>query len=192
MIVQNHNSGTGGTHTQQASQYVDSWDTTQANFVIQALSATALQRYAYMAASTRRWWRLVIDDCANTDGYAEIGVAYLGTYDELTDAYSPDYTYKQSQLSTVIQADQGATYTTHRAERRTWALMFPLITPTFKATLAAIQTTVGLGTNFFISLDPTDATQLYYVYLPQDMEFSHVATSSGSKWNVSLNINEAL
>lgn len=157
------------------------------------LTGDSTLQLLYFGTETYRYWRLLIDDTANTAGYVSIGNGHVGPYTEFSDGYSIDLNFGHEQLSSVMKADQGAHYVDAKPEYRAWGLLFPIMSDADKVILESIQSAVLLGKTFFVSLDPTaDTTKTYYVSLPAKIDFKHEATSLGSRWNAQVKLEEAL
>lgn len=193
-IVLQHNFTTNGTVKLQGQATTMTFTGALASgSTSQTLVGDSTIRILFFSTQTYRYWRLVIDDTGNSAGYVEVGAPFIGAYTEFSNGFSVELGFRREQLSNVTFADQGAHFFDQRQERRSWSVTLPMITETEKANLEQIISYVRKGRNFFVSLDPaSDTKKTYFVFLPQDVDFGHVATANGSYWNATFALSEAL
>lgn len=187
-IALEHNAGTGGTFTLQGHT-ADLWDDPD---VDEAMAGDADIRIKYLTASTsKRWWRLVIDDVQNEDGFCELGVWSVGPIVQTAKQYSRTYSKRAVHYSAIVPGEQGAHYQQERQQGRAWDLSWRSVIESDKEILEAVELACPLGHCFFFSFDAVaDSTKTAYVSLVSPVDTS--PSGEGLLWNVSFQISEAL
>ncbi len=100
-ILLDHNLGAGGTVKAQANA-TDAWGAPSVN---QTLAGDSIIRIGFFAGGSYRYQRILIDDVtANTLGYSEAGIAYLGSYTEPSVTYSCEYEKAWEEFSALAHA----------------------------------------------------------------------------------------
>lgn len=115
----------------------------------------------------RRYWRLLINDAANVNGYVELGLIYLG------DAYSPTrgavqfpFNPELVDLSTTVRSESGVAYSLIKPKSERFRLTWSALTYVEKEMLDAIFAKFGTTRPLFFALDSEAAfssSQGYYV-----------------------------
>lgn len=186
-VALDHNSGaSGGTWTVEGNA-ADLW---VAPTLSEALAGDASQRSDYWASSSLRWWRLLIDDVQNAAGYAEVGVWYIGTYDDVP-SYSPAFSRGYEDLSVLQYADHGAGYGDERPQRGVWNLYWRNLLDSQKATFEAFQEATPRSKAFFLLFDAATLTSIRYGHRPDPLLFVH-NEGSVALWNMTMVFVEAL
>ena len=137
-----------------------------------AMSWTADLAGAFFSLiTTRRYWALVIEDCANADGYAEVPVWYLGTYGQTTYPYSQENPREGRELSSVAYGASGAHWHSERAEGGSWQFSFEDMPAADLTVLQALRDGARLGKAWFFATDATDnpLTRTYYGFRSSPM-----------------------
>jgi len=166
-IVINHNAGAGGSLTFQGNA-TDAWTAPTVN---QALAGDAAIRIAFIATQTLRYWRLVIDDCGNALGYAEVGLWNAGPYTQPSVSYAVGFSKKWEELSEVSVTPSGAHWQDERPRRPVWSLHWSEVLESDRAALAAAFAFVPKGKCFFFTFDAvTDPTATEYGWLAEGIE----------------------
>ena len=188
--VINHNLSTAGTirldadATSMVSQGIDS---PSIDFQ-QALPGDAEMRQAYFASESKRYARFVITDVQNPAGFAELGIAFLGTYLDLA-GFAPEVSDLSEPLSESTFAVQGADFHTKRQKRRGWQVRFQSRTPAERAALQAVEDLLGAGGKCFFDFDSADP-DIRYVILPA-LNFTSAETDPVT-WDLEMPLREAL
>ena len=65
---------------------------------------------AFIDTTTLRYWRIVINDAGNPDGFTEMGVPYVGDYQEPSNGYAAAFTDDRIELTGVAFAEEGANF----------------------------------------------------------------------------------
>jgi hypothetical protein len=190
------NSGLGGSFRLRGSSVsVADALTNAAPAVDQLLSGDADIRIAYPAPQTLRYWALLVDDTTNAAGYNELGVWYVGPYDETSVNYSIDYEDGFQELSGIEIAIGGAQFQAARPIRQVFTLHWEEILEADRAILLAVKDATAQGKNFFVSLNPAVAApfQTVYGYRYDLMRFPMKgAAPGGNYWDCRLPFAAAL
>ncbi len=165
-VALDHNLGANGTITLQGNA-TDAWSTPS---VSQAFSPNADGdlAVAWLAAQqTLRYWRLVIDDTRNPEGFSEMGVVYVGPFVQPTVAYAVGWTKSSEPLSEISVTPSGAHWVNSRPQRPTWSPMgWAEVPEATRAALMGAFDLVPVGTNFFFAFDASGSpTKVEYVWL---------------------------
>jgi hypothetical protein len=156
-ILWNHNFTSGATLTLQANAS-DSWGA--------PAYSTAVTRYSgFVIAAinqTYRWWRLVVADAGNGDGYLKAGYAYLGGY------FAPTYGYTNRTCSlvdpSIIAASADGQFSAaQHTQYKELGYEFAAVLDADRSTLETIWASIGTYKPHFIVETPSDLGRTYYV-----------------------------
>lgn len=126
---------------------------------------------AFIPVETFRFWRFVIDDPGNPDGFTEMGVPYVGEYQEPSNGFAAAFVQDRNELTAVAFAEEGANF----QHVRNTAFRYPLnwlgIPDAEKAKFEEMARTVKIGRPFFTALEPlVDIQNTKYVMLEKPMK----------------------
>jgi hypothetical protein len=160
----------------------DSWTSPSYTDTISVTADTPLSDYF---DQTYRWWRLVISDASNSDGYIEIGEMYLGSYLELSG--NADWG-SSSELRSVQQEARGEAGQIQQVVydlQRVFDLSFDVITNDEIDDLETLLEAVFLpssqqGKPFFFHLFYDEADTLYFVRLASGIPRSYTSVDINS------------
>lgn len=148
----------------------------------------------YFQQASYRYWRLLLADSGNPDGYIQAGRVWLGSLFEPARDISSDFSLRRVDPSSVVYSDSGSRIVACRTPYRLLQLRLPSTNekPDFDALLGA----VGKSGDFIVSLDPTnsvwqDGLHNYTVYchLADDPEWIHRV---GDRWSLRLTLRETI
>lgn len=168
--------------------------TTQANF----FGITEDDCRKYFSDPAHTYYRLVVDDVANTTGYFQLGVLFLAPYRASLFCMSDNRTDGYQDFSNLNLAMNGANFVTFREKRYTFAFEIAEIADgvnvdKFQGWRTFTFDRMNAGQNIIIDLDPTGAIPmpytLLYGYCPELPVFPFVP---GGYWNVSFPFVKAL
>jgi hypothetical protein len=186
-VALDHNAGSGGTLTIQGNDE-DLWvapDTSE------ALAGDTEKRLDYWTSSSKRFWRLVIDDVQNDDGYAELGVWSLGVYVTPSVCFSDAFGKVPEELSGLGYGLHGAHHQDERPQRWVWSLPWSQVPEADRTLFELLITTIKAGGNFFIGWDPSGTpADMHYVFR-RDATGIQMATAF-PYWDIALQLAEAL
>lgn len=92
----------------------DSWGAPDIDQTIDASDLDGYRRCLYYdldSSASKRYWRLVISDDGNPDGFIEIGEIFLGEAVELTDSYDKNIRQRLMQNHTQMETEYSQLYT---------------------------------------------------------------------------------
>ena len=187
-FIRNHNLRIGaGTLRIQASSD-DVWAAPEM-VVNQLITVTPdIIEYTWSAAQSYRWWRILIDDAGNTDGYFRLGRVFLGTSVSPSRNYNWAYPITRLDPSELIESDGGQVSVNTKTQYRQWVLDFRGLTDADHTALMTMYETVGRAVPYFISLDPDDGyADLHYVRNMTDWQFVH---ENDALYSLQINVRE--
>ena len=109
--------------------------------------------------ATAQYWRVEIDDTANSDGYVDLGRLFLSYAYEPTVNMRNGFSFGWETSSTVTETDGGASYHNDRPRRRLMEFIIPQL-PQNEALVRGFEMLRQLGTS----------GQLYIVFDADDTE----------------------
>lgn len=191
-IVINHNAMAGGTFRLQGNA-TNVWS---APSVDQTLAGGATMRIAFFTPGVYRYWRLLIEDTLNTDGFSEVGILFVGDYLQPDRSFAQGYKEQREQLSVMAQADQGASYLDKRPDRYAFRGQLARVSRATRDLLNAMSAAMPPGKNWFLAQDPQNfpSTETYYVSLtaPLDLIQSVGDGPTADRYETDVSVLEAL
>lgn len=132
---------------------------------------TGLRGIFWASITARRYWALVIEDCQNANGYAEVAVWFLGTYGQPSFPFSEQNPRQSRELSTVAYGASGAHWHSERAAGGSWEFVFENMPSADQAVLEALRDAVPVGKAWLFATDAVTnpVTRTYYGFLPGPM-----------------------
>lgn len=169
----------------------DAWGSPSFSTVLAMDSANQFFKgIAFIAATTFQFWRIIIDDVQNTDGFSEMGVPYIGEYFEPANGYSAAFTENRAELSSIETSDQGTSYQHVRATRRQYPLGWLGETEADKDTFIEFAEFAQVGRPFFMAFEPgIDDQNTLYVMLTRGMQRVFQAPDH---WRIATDMSEVL
>ncbi len=148
----------------------------------------------FFEAAEYRYWRLVIADGGNADGYVQIGRVWLGGYFQPARDFSKDFTVRRVDPSTVVYSDSGSKSVGERTPYRVVELNFPSTEE--KAEFEQVVEAAGVGGDLIAALDPgnevwSDGQHDYtlYCHLESAPDWSH---RINDRWSLRLRLRETV
>jgi hypothetical protein len=170
-ILWNHNIQAGATILLQGNA-TDSWGSPTFNELITWSEDNLV--YIFAAAVSLRWWRLVVIDPTNPDGYISAGHRFLGTY------FQPG----ESNASRVPSLIDPSEIAFSRGGQMTAAQLvgydqmsykFDAVSAADQATMKTIYRTIGKFKPYYIIEDSNfPTTTVYYVHNITPWTFGHL------------------
>jgi hypothetical protein len=155
-----------------------------------AMAGTDIWVKWYSADESYRYWRFVINDTQNSNGFVYLGIPYLGEF------YTPDpglaarFAEEYEELSEVGFADSGAPFQHEKLRARKYRLVWPGMSTTEKNYMKNAAAFLRLGRPFFFFLDPQNDTDGgVYVINIKPVVIQHLPPN---KWQVTMQVEEAL
>jgi hypothetical protein len=127
--------------------------------------------------ATYRYFWIHVDDIDNSDGYIEIGKAFLGTASVLTEGLGDALNTRDIDPSTIVMTPEGAVGKNEKTKYFEADINLNYMNSTDRDTLRTIYDDVGSYGHMFIRLDPDESTFSHaelggiYGYIVGNMEF---------------------
>ena len=185
-IVQ-HNWGANGTYLLQGNN-TDSWGSPGLNQNLTRVSGVITQAFNNAAY---RYWRLLIDDDTNTDGYVKVGYFYIGDYYQFTDAPTRDFPLAYDDSSTKWTSKTGQEFVNEGVINRRYSFQWPFITNTDRLAIEAIYDEIKQSRPMIVIPDENNLTALppRFMRLAEPPAWNHLIAYN---WNLTLSFKEQL
>lgn len=143
-----------------------------------------------------RYWSLYIQDQSNSQGYIEIGSAFLGDYIEPTTG-APQFPFTDNQIdrSNTIFSEGGQTFSDIREKTASFSFQWIGLTTTEKESINDFFSKSGTSNPFFIVMDEDEAFSNRTNYYTRYVKFENAPSFSLSRpnnWSVTFNLREEL
>ena len=148
-------------------------------------------RFVWITAESYRYWRFVIDDIGNVDGYTELGVPWLSSYTEPGRGVEQRYKEPRQELSRIAVADQGSHYVDIKNTRKGYQILFRQLSNNDRVALESFADYVASGRNFFFGYDPLNnpITKTYYMFIAGQME---IAEAPYARFDIGLSLSRVI
>lgn len=154
-------------------------------------AASITQRSGIMAAffgtAESRYWAVTFADDPNTDGYIELGRAFIGQALQIAPSSNPEIPIasNRSDMQTFTRHNQF--YGDEGVEYKTYTYAFPYASDTMRAAVQTMFDTVGgFKPLIFMNFDTTfDVIEPEYAVITGPIEFQHRA-GPGWSWELEL------
>jgi hypothetical protein len=147
---------------------------------------------AFFTADTRRFWRFLIDDPDNEDGYIEVGRLAAGSYLQMP-PIEPGVTLPSGTTTVVTTAASGQSFADLGHVYLQPAFSFPLITSAERTNVEAMWRAVEQHTPVFLVVweDSLTVQRPIYCRINRDLLSWQKASESGVMWSLDLDFSEA-
>lgn len=147
--------------------------------------------FEWISVQTYRYWRIILDDISNDDGYTEIGVPWISSYTEPGRSVEQRYQEPRQELSRVAVADQGSHYVDIKPTRKGYNVQFRSLSASDRDALELFADFAVTGRNFFWGYDPlNDAVdKTKYMSLLSPMT---IAESPYARFDIALKMGGVL
>jgi len=143
------------------------------------------------AAETYQWWRLLITDVGNADGYLSASRVYLGPCFEPGLRYGPQPIQVRGSRSEVGYSTGGQTSAVKRPKYWTYDLPITILGQADADAYADMDDECGIDTPLWVCFDSTDEpTNTVYVHFSEHIAFP--AVIDGSLWETSIRLRQEL
>jgi len=164
-VIASHNITASATVIKIQGNATDSWGSPSVSETITYDAGVMHKRFT---GGSYRYWRIQIIDATNTDGYIEIGRAWIGTY-YTTPGIAPTVTSSLLTATVKTRSTGGQSYGDKRHTYYKFITNFPAVTYTQKASLETMFISLDHSTPFFIYFDSEGIDlDIYYVTIDQD------------------------
>ena len=176
---------TGAATVKIQANATDAWG---APSIDQTVTVADLMYYIWGSTQTYRWWRILITDAGNTDGYVEFGLSFIGEYYQTTHNIQADFSIDEIDDSVVSFSISGQVYGDKQVLYRIWNFNYPYLTDAEKLALEAMFDTVRTHTPLFFTYDPGAVTlEIFYGVINDDLSFNHIFNY---QWNLAIPLRE--
>jgi len=166
IAILNHNISSSVTNLRIQGHTSDSWADPDVNInLLDPVGDASYNAYNnkiiiwYSTSSSKRYWRVLIEDASNPDGYIEIGRIFLGAYFEPSAGVEQGININKKDLSEVVKNMQGTPYA--NLKDKVWGFNFninniqsdPAGTDDLQSFIDIFDD-IGNSKNIVISLDP--------------------------------------
>lgn len=146
--------------------------------------------YSYSSSfAAMNYWRFSITDTANTDGYIEVGRAWIGAN---VTVQGPGKSFVEKRINTtkVSTTNSGQTYSNINYTYKSWEMAYPYWTNTEKGYIETFADAVDKSQPLFVQFADTGSNTLgpYYCIMTNDIDFTHIKTLN--VWAGQLNFRE--
>jgi hypothetical protein len=184
ILIAAHNFTVGATVKIQGNA-TDSWG---APSVDVTLSIAELIRYHWGAVQSYQWWRILVTDVANPDGYVEYGLQFLGLFLDIEDIYR-EFPEDNLDSSTKSIGITGQVFGDEGIITRLWTFQLPYLANIEKLALIAVFNSLKTIRAFFFTWDPAAVPiEIYYGTFNDDVSCNHILNY---QWNSNIAIKEA-
>ncbi len=137
-----------------------------------------------------RYWRFLIVDSSNPDGYIEIGRAWIGDFISVSWLYT-EFSETRNNTSQEITSISGQPYGDVGYIYKSYNMVYPYLSNTEKSDLQDFGDYVHKSRPFFVQFETTDDMQIgnLYCIMTNDLVFGHIY--SLTKWNTTIAFMEA-
>jgi hypothetical protein len=179
-----HNFQSGAAIKIQANP-TDAWDSPAFEETL-TWSSFKLVRY-FPSAKTYQWWRLLVQDATNPDGYLRGGRPFLGGYFEPSRNCHKDWKKTIVDLSEIDYSLGGQAFANEKDVYYRFDFSFPSILTPDDISFDEIGKSVAKKKALFITIDPADpVNSTYYVHSLTDWEIVHVFANKNFKLDLSF------
>ena len=166
----------------------DSWGTPALSAITLVYNAGAILKYL-AAAQTFQYWRFILDDPTNTDGYVEVGRPWLGEYLAIDPSSLDAFTVTKKRSDTVTYGRDRQKYATEGVGWRNFNLSFPRTSGSALTAILTMYDTVGNhGSVIFSNFDSLRIYPLVepcYSSIVGEIDFSHKRNMKFT-WGITL------
>jgi len=179
-----HNFQSGATIKIQANS-TDAWDAPAFEETL-TWSSFKLVKY-FSSVKTYQWWRLLVADVGNPDGYLRGGRPFLGGFFEPSRNFHKDWKKSIVDLSEIEYSSGGQAFANEKDIYYRFDFSFPSILTPDDTSFDEIGKSIGRKKALFITIDPADPVNTtYYVHSLADWEVVHVFGKKVYKLDLSL------
>lgn len=172
-FVFNTNVTAAGTISIQGSD--DNFGSTDEDFELTRISAYIYARF-FTPSAARRYWRVEVDDNTISDGYAEIGRIWFGTYIDVSIAAQNNFQQHPLDTTKSQRSMSGQKYSDIGNRMRRYNFTFPWFSYSNWAIMETFEAAVLTGYKWVFIFDEDDMTKITPLYcsLDQAIQYNHI------------------
>jgi hypothetical protein len=190
-VIKNHNFSMieSGDELRIQANNVDAWGAPPLDVVLPVTEGQIVR--FWNTARSYRYWRIVMTDILNPDGYLEIGRIFLGDFFEFYYHFKTK-TKTFSDMSIVKKSDGGQISSDQKNRFRTWEYDFDAIKKEELDDLWDIWREIGLSTDYFICENPEEDELYKYVHYIKNLNDWNFSPRSRDIFRFSMSVEELL
>jgi len=156
----------------------------------QALSGTTT-RSAFISGTTYRYWAVIINNVASTDGFTEVGIWFVGSYLEPVRQVRPTVGLDRKEYSEVSFSDYGVNFLDAKGSSDGYTITYVMMTKVDADAFRNMLDFTKNGRNLFVCIDPSGSpTDVLYVFIEAFAAERRDAVPE--HWNVEATIRVSL
>lgn len=182
-IFWNHNFSRNASIRLQANS-IDSWTSPAVDVSVDWMTERIVK--IFETVNSYRWWRLVVQDSGNSNGYLQGGFAFLGEFFE-TSRYFSEVQITDIDPSILIESDEGQTSAIVKSKYWIKKYDFQGLSENDIIALREAFNYLGRANSFFIHENSNDGNSIIYVKTNIDWSYSYVFKNY---YNFSLSVEK--
>lgn len=146
--------------------------------------------YAFAGFSEQKYWRFLIGDSTNENGYVEVGKLWLGASASIDNGPARGFT--ENMYDTTVQSFSrgGQAYADKGYRYKSYDVYFPYWTDAMKNDVETFADAVQLADPFFVTFDTAKADKLNPVYAVMSSGIDYSNLLGLSKWDGKISFRE--
>lgn len=185
-FIAGHNVSSGATTIKIQGNATDVWTDPTVNESFTYSSGVMWKAFSSQAL---RYWRFLIEDASNPDGYIKIGRLGLGTYFDLSDWAQAAFARRPIDTSVLDRSVTGQGYGDERITYYEYDYNFPIMIDADRVNMETMWTTNKKVKPIVLVPNPDDTTlDPIYAYIT-NFDLNHIIAW---QWSLALTISEAL
>jgi len=169
-IFWNHNFSHNASINLQANS-IDSWESPAVNVSVDWMTEKIVK--IFETINSYRWWRLVVQDSGNSNGYLQGGFAFLGDFLE-TSRYFSEILLTDIDPSKLIESDDGQMSAVIKSKYWIKKYEFEGLSENDIIALREAFNYLGKANSFFIHENSNNDDSILYVKTNSDWSYSYV------------------
>lgn len=152
---------------------------------------------AYFAADSQRYARILVDDSANSDGYIEIGLAYIASHVQIIGGVGIDFPFEMLDSSTGWYSNTGQWFGDEGETLDLYSFAMPYINNALKGTFITIFDKVKTVKPIIMDFNESAHSSITPLYcrFNEDIAWNHIAvpvspTDWDFHWNMAASVKE--
>ena len=184
--IAGHNISDGATTIKIQGNATNSWADPTVN---ESFTYSSGVMWKTFTSQSLRYWRYLIEDASNPDGYIRFGRLLLGTYFDLTNWAQAAFVRRIVDTSEIKRSATGQIYGDERIAYIEYDFDFPVLANTERVNLETMWETVKKVKPIVLVPNPTDTTLAPIYANISNFEISHIIAWL---WQGSMTLTEAL
>ena len=146
--------------------------------------------YAFVGFAAHLYWRFLVEDPTNPDGYIEIGRLWLGASTSLDNGPARGLVETMHDTTAQTFSITGQLYSDRGIRFKSYDVYFPFFTDAIKANVETFADAVGTGVPFFVTYDTGKADKLNPFYAVMTSGIGYTNLLGLVKWDGKMAFRE--